>query len=556
MLRKNPLLVPDTHRSLLRRLKLCETRDHQDCCSFRLSQREEEVRMSLNDVIIYGKMNLPEEKVKNPKELAEFIMQMAEEEDNKGEQGPLQSVLELCLDELVEKVKREIARLEKEARELLAQFLCKREKRFLGLLKELDSKDFDLKIDEALASFSREQEGASREREQEIQETLKRKIQEAQAEIERKLAELRKQMDQALRVPLPKAPSNQKPLLPNFPKLHLDEKSLKQIPKMKMEYQTCLGTRGISFNPRNPKQVAILDYEGNLHLFDSEKQETIKRIKCEVKSRDVCNSVSFSPNGEQIQVSACSDSTISIYKTSDLSRIHFWNKKGTGNNIIRAQWLDETQVVASFQSPGVIEVVGLPKGNTQVKMSPTITEGSDGLIYDFDVSPSKEELVGAGRNKSNGKSQYLVFSMRMSNGNKQTQWTHQKHTDLVNVVKFSHCGNYVLSGADDKSLILANAKDGSILQQEDKWFSHSILGLIFSPKDQNILVQSWNEFVLIDFKENKRMEKKQEVKKNQIDSSASDINSVNVFWDLGNRKEQKVLIGMSNGSIHELGLRE
>lgn len=102
----------------------------------------------------------------------------------------------------------------------------------------------------------------------------------------------------------------------------------------------------------------------------------------------------------------------------------------------------------------------------------------------------------------------LGIKVRMSDGISRAEWSHQKHRRMVNAVKCSSCGEYVLSGADDKAV----RKTGASCKRDKlvPWLHSS---LFFSQNDQHIIVQSWKELALIESKENKRMPK---TKSNQI----------------------------------------
>jgi WD40 repeat protein len=318
--------------------------------------------------------------------------------------------------------------------------------------------------------------------------------------------------------------------LSGFPKLNFEQKDLKQMEQIKIEKDFCLGTRAISFNPKNPDQLAILDSGGNILLFDSKEEKTIRRAKCRQATTyaSLTNSISFSPSGDMFFVSIYSDSSISFYRTKDFKKISHWNRKKTGQNIRRVRWLNESQVIASFGSPGVIEVVEFSSGTTLMMIEPGLTKES-GWISDFDVSPAKKEIICCGQFVFESMFLDIVFKVRMEDGVDSDEWRYHEHSGYLQFVKYSNCGKFVLSGGTDNTIVLASEKDGSVLQKEEKWLSSSIECFFFSPNEQNIIVQSWNELVIIGWKENKKMEKTQEIKKTQITSSPFFLRSVNVF---------------------------
>lgn len=119
--------ISDTRGVLIKRLEQCKTRGKQVCCSFRLSEKEEEVRMSPKDLMNYGKQGLPEENVKNHEEMADMIMGLAQ---NDKDHELIQGIMETCIQNFVEEVQRLITRFKKEATQICSAFASEKQRKF------------------------------------------------------------------------------------------------------------------------------------------------------------------------------------------------------------------------------------------------------------------------------------------------------------------------------------------------------------------------------------------------------------------------------------------
>lgn len=60
------------------------------------------------------------------------------------------------------------------------------------------------------------------------------------------------------------------------------------------------------------------------------------------------------------------------------------------------------------------------------------------------------------------------------------------HTDQVNSVGFSRGGKYVVSGLDDKSVIIWNAKSGEVLRDPFEGHADAVNCVSFSPDGKHV----------------------------------------------------------------------
>lgn len=550
-----PVFGVDEQNALYKRLKLCKTRDNKECLAFRLTDKEEQVRMSKNDFAKYVSMNLPLENSKEPMEMSQMIVRLAQEEQNQGSFATtLKRSIECSVQELVEKMTRMVFAFQDEASQLISGCFNKKKKNFTGFLQDLNRPDFEKRLDQLVATHIIEKNENKHKAEAGpgLVEQLEEIIMRTQESINQTINEIREKLMQ-VSIELNGKENSQK----RIEDLEIDLKSIKEVPFMKGNDHICWGTRGLSINPSQRDKVAVMNSLGNITLGDMKQGKLLQSIKLEVKSNgSFYNSLLFNQSGEMLAASIKNDSTVFLFKVEGekLIQTQKLDRKSTGDGMNRLQWLNKNELVLGFLNPGVIEVFEVGSSTPKVTLLPELTRSTkkNGCINDFDFCPSKAEIICGGFEGSENQAD-VIFKMKITQMNEKHVWKHSRHSGEINTVKLSKCGSFVLSGGNDNQIILARERDGSILKKQGSWFTGGIYSIVLSPCDQFVLVQSENEVVLLKWHSKESFEKKGEASQENLGKNS--INSLDVFWESSSNKNHQLLLGMEEGSVFQGNLK-
>lgn len=334
-----------------------------------------------------------------------------------------------------------------------------------------------------------------------------------------------------------------------------DKANLKEIKKAQGTSQTCYGTRGIDFSHKKLNTFAVFSENGVLSILDENKHvKGTKYFPCEQRSSNgnsSRDSVIFSPNGSLVALSISNDSVIHIISPKTLRKTYSWDRIKSSKKITRLRWMNNTQIIAAFSEPGIIEFLQIGQKAPLFSIHPDPTKGPQGWIYDIDISSPNPFVYCGGYSSSS----FLVFKVTLKESQEAVEWMHLIHKDCVRVVKVANNGKYIFSGGDDRRVVLVSEKTGEVLLNLENALNEYIFGICLSPDDQLVLVQSWFEITIFKWKK-ENMEKHRLVKVDQLvkgdlgkTKRKFDINSFNVVWDQTKGRESAVLIGLNNGKI-------
>lgn len=293
-----------------------------------------------------------------------------------------------------------------------------------------------------------------------------------------------------------------------------------EITEAKRGAGICLNQGGI---PRTNQlsSFAALGWDGSLALFDGLTGTLTKETKLEVIGEQYVNSsAEFSPSGNYLLVSICSDKKLEVLRTDQLSlkpNCSWVNAEST--SIRKARWIDEETILAAFNCPGELAVYKLGEKEPILTIKPEETKES--AICDIDFSLNREEAFCGSGNQ-------LVFRIGITQGDSSIKWKHNGHLSRVNVVRLSPNGRMVLTGGDDNAVLLTDAKNGSVLFSFDGFSHNSVYGAIWHPSNQVVVVSSYNEIIMFKVKSTLSLN---EAESGSGSFGASMLSSLSSYWN-------------------------
>lgn len=293
----------------------------------------------------------------------------------------------------------------------------------------------------------------------------------------------------------------------------------------------CLGSAGIArVNRANARKAfGVMDINGSLAIFDAGKDKVIQEKSIKVKGDEFSlSSIDFSPSGSRVLAAICLDKALHAFQSDDLEELDSWRNE-KAKEINQARWIDEERILAGFEKPGELLLYKVGNKSPLLRISPKETMGCAIRRLDFSSFERNEVICGA------DKETRLVFKIGIENNkNGEMKWTHKGHSSWISAISVSSNKSFVLSGADDKRVILARVSNGEILSTFSGFsgrgfFSHNwISGIVWGPDDSRVLVSSWNELVLLEVRSH-ALAKMDEIKKEEF--AGSSIYGLNAFLD-------------------------
>jgi WD40 repeat protein len=218
--------------------------------------------------------------------------------------------------------------------------------------------------------------------------------------------------------------------------------------------------------------------------------------------------------------------------------------------IMAARWIDNKSILAGYAQPGEMLVfsLGIPDPTARY----ALPQLADCWIKDFDISKTKQFAYCSTHSVAR-----MVFKMSFILTNNPVMWRHQKHKDSINTVRLSPDQSYVLSGENNKTLVLTNATTGSVLNIYDT-LSEAVKGIIWFHESRRVLICTFKELVLLKVQGKKEnfLKKRTEFKHYMLGLEC--IHGINIFWinESGNDEKQSpfLVYGGRPGRMYRLDM--
>jgi WD40 repeat protein len=231
--------------------------------------------------------------------------------------------------------------------------------------------------------------------------------------------------------------------------------------------------------------------DGSLGLFNGSNGQLAKELRVPVTGKQYIEScVEFSPDGNHFLVTICDDKKLSTFRTNDFQETITWTRSEC-KSIKKARWMSNSTILAGYHDPGDLVIYSLGDASPVLKIDPK--ELVKCTIMDFDISRDKRHAICG-----SGISTKLVFKVAIDGSSNKLQWRHSGHFSRINSVRLSQNQRQVLSGGNDKRVVLASAEDGSVVCSFDGFTNQSVRGVLWCPGNERALVISVNEVVLLE----------------------------------------------------------
>lgn len=324
----------------------------------------------------------------------------------------------------------------------------------------------------------------------------------------------------------------------------------------------CIGSAAMAINPKHQSQLAIFSLDRSFAVFKlnhstiSLSQKTKAQKKPFKNWSDCFNTINFSPNGLLVSLTFWDETLVSLYSSRPiLKKIRVWNRKKSANYIYKAIWISNSEFLCSFYHPGILELFNVASSVPKMRLDPRPTR-RNGWIMALALCSFGSEVVCAGRDNINGR--HVVFKMRLVDQNTRVEWIHQNHKTQIYDLKISNCGSYAFSCGNDAQVVVASVKTGDIVAQH-QCMENFIVGLMISPKDEVILVQSYDGIALVRLGneslevKGQQLEVEQSITKEQI--NGRDVSALTFNWSSIDKKTLGLFIGMGDGAVYRAALR-
>lgn len=549
-------------KSLLRKLVESTTINQEKCSSFLITNDLSRVRVSES----MGVSSRGTEESLNAEELSSFLIRKATEEENalSGSEKSRKAIIihrgYSLLIKLGVEIGQKIEKMRKECEEAMEENL-KRD--FLDFLNEIQSPDFEKRLDFLLAN---EAKASQMFWEEELLAKIQRSFSSFESDLKEALSKCKELMGKLLQKKIElKGFMEPLKLKAFWQTQNLIEKTKSKREKggSKSEdiREFSSGVSMISKRLENDSEFAVVSTEGHLAIINAREDKVVVSQQLDTgETMESFNFVDFSPSGDFVLVGTSKNGFLHAFEANSLELTDKWQNQN-GNELKTAKWIDDEHILASFKERGQLLIFkrGHESSIHQIPLSKKET------VVCFDISSCKEQIY------SGTEETKLVCKFNIQrNESSDVVWEHNGHNSTVAFVRLSNKETHVVSGGNDKKVIVAKAMKGEIIMSFSDFKQNQITGVAWAPNDKFLIASTKRELVLLGMMEKVKKIEMHKKKMKKIDEEEEEsqqvlykikecdleqeIGSFDVEWRPENPEESLVVFGKSMDFLFKVRL--